>query len=1125
MQGLPYHEDHTTFDVPASSKLNKKGYRDDIKALEGLTIWSGLDGARMLWDHQKQAIALCAAYSRVIHPLTLPEAGLIKMPTGTGKSGVVAVVSRCLPNIRKVLVLTPREGLVQQMLADIRRRFWCNMAVAPAEGKTWDGPGVDPATIDLLLPNADRTAKICAKAKTADRLILVGTLQALDRLRSDRDRLLRKAAAATLDADQQTELRRLNEAMDLLATFDLVLVDEGHYEPAPSWSRSVRSLRRPTLLLSATPFRNDYKLFSVRGAYAYNLPFQRAAESNIVRGIAFVELGAAAGSTPAIDAGEHDSDQPLTDRDSAAIATFAENLLIAARSLLAHKPRGSKIIVRGASWSALAALQLLLAGDAGEDAVLIHEQARDEQKRKAHPGRYATVKQAQAGSPNGIYWLHQTKLLEGIDDATFVAVALLDDFTNDRQLVQQIGRVLRSTDPTRVERQTATVFARNAENLSRLEASWAQYLSFEQAGEGHIDSIIPGEAYLPEKIIPHMPERQYVDGRFRERLPVTQLNHRDVVLPRRAAIFDVGVGFDDAVLTDEAYEGILARNRFVVQPLANCPTNVWGWTYFTVDESPYLARHFVTEWRFGLTLIVRARNRLFAFDTDGVPFEPKRVRAARLDRSDLVRLFAPSTASQQVRITKLAASSLDMSDRAIRTMTTSTASFEDTFTDLLDAVLLPTNVAGYVGAVPRYLGLTRSKLSEATVRRVSVDDYVAWVTAIDVELTSASASNRVFERFAQLTLPDINKAAEPRNILLDLQPLDDFGAFAAERESYARSIGAPALSDVCADIEDGKFTVSLVDGTPLDCTISYEKKSGRYAIASEALNASVESKLSRTGTVMTLTERINTDQSFRILTDETDKVYMQGKWVKAQDLVVDNRIPALDIAEVVPALSDTYLEKGEEAWAANDLPTWEKTSIFGLTSRYLNSATPGMDAYAKALQEFPLALLDDDGQEMADFILVSDEKVVLVHAKAAGSNRGNNGASVTAIQEVGRQVAASLGFFLTSSPRIDDDRWLRPYVANKTVIPSPPTRSVRVFRNLNAIPEANIAEKVRMALRDRRINKEVWLVAGCLLDIQVARSRALSGDLNNRTRQLIMYINSLSTTCGRGNARLRIFAN
>ena len=350
---------------------------------------------------------------------------------------------------------------------------------------------------------------------------------------------------------------------DLLKTFDLVLVDEGHYEPAPSWSRSVRSLGRPTLLLSATPFRNDYKLFSVRGAYAYNLPFQRAASANIVRNIAFSQLDAADGTKPPIDAGERDGDQSLTTQDNAAIASFANNLIVAAGTLLVGKPPGSKIIVRGGSWSALAALQQHLAGATGHDAILIHEQARDEKKRMAHPGRYPTVKMAQAGSPGGIYWLHQTKLLEGIDDASFVAVALLDDFTNDRQFVQQVGRVLRSTDPTRKDKQTATVFARNAENLARLEASWAQFLSFEEAGEGRIESIIPGEAYLPEKIIPQMPERQYVDGRFRARLPVDMtLDREDVVVPRRTAIFDIGAAFDAEILRTEAYEGILARNRF-----------------------------------------------------------------------------------------------------------------------------------------------------------------------------------------------------------------------------------------------------------------------------------------------------------------------------------------------------------------------------------------------------------------------------------------------------------------------------------------------------------------------------------------------------------------------------------
>src|SRR5690606_3472457 len=138
--------------------------------------------------------------------------------------------------------------------------------------------------------------------------------------------------------------------------------------------------------------------------------------------------------------------------------------------------------------------------------------------------------------------------------------------------------------------------------------------------------------------------------------------------------------------------------------------------------------------------------------------------------------------------------------------------------------------------------------------------------------------------------------------------------------------------------------------------------------------------LSASGTVMTLTERINTDQAFRVLTDERDKVYMHGKWAKAREIVLDGRVPALDVAVAVPALSDAFVEKGEYAWANGDFTKWHKESIFGLTAKYIGLTGPAPDAYAEALQEFPLVLLDDDGQEMADFILVSDSKVVLLHA-------------------------------------------------------------------------------------------------------------------------------------------------
>lgn len=1123
---LAHHGRNTTFCVPDTSKFDSVAYAADIKVLEDLPVWTGTPNCLSLWQNQKEAIALGAAYVRVLQQTGEREGALVKMPTGSGKSGVITVLTRCLPDVRRALVLTPREGLVQQMYADIRRRFWANMGCAEPGDEVWSGSGVEPAAIEILLPNGTRTEQICNRAGGSSRTVLVGTLQALDKIRTDRDKLRRKAASGRLEDAKVVELARLDRILELLGTFDLVVVDEGHYEPAPSWSRSVRELARPTILLSATPFRNDYKLFTVRGSFTYNFPFPKAADAKIVRQVRFATLDAHNGSATAINSSKEDTDQALTHDDKSAIKTFARQLLELAPSLTKDRPAGSRIIVRAASWSALATLQPLLAGSEQTNAVLIHDQVGKGDNRKLHPLRFVTVREAQMKAGGAIFWLHQTKLLEGIDDPMFVAVAILDGFTNDRQLVQQIGRVLRSTDAKRQQIQTATVVARNVEHLERLQTSWAQYLAFEAAGEENLASIIPGEAYLPEKIVPAMPDQQYVDGSFRQRLPVTGPLHRhDLLVPRRAAIFAIGPDFDETLAETETREGILARNRFVVHPVADLPEGVWGWTFFTVDESPYLSRHFVTEWKFGVTLMVRINDRLFVFDTDGVPFDASKIGVTRLDRQILVRLFGPSSSNRKVRITKLAAASLEMADRAIRTTTTSTASFEDTFTDLLDAVLLPTNVAGYVGSTARYLGLSRSKVTDASVRRVGVDDFVRWVSDIDRELTAATVGNRVFDRFAQLTTPDPDKAKNPKNILLDLQPLDDFGAFIADGEGASSTLKAPSVLDLCADIHAGHFQVTMVDGSKVGCSISYNPKSGRYAISSDELNAIFQQGLSASGTVMTLTERINTDQAFRVLTDERDKVYMHGKWAKAREIVLDGRVPALDVAVAVPALSDAFVEKGEYAWANGDFTKWHKESIFGLTAKYIGLTGPAPDAYAEALQEFPLVLLDDDGQEMADFILVSDSKVVLLHAKALGKADGDESASVTAIQEVGRQVAASLGFFLTSSPQIENDRWQRAYTANKTTIPAPALGSIRIFRNSGGLAPGEVADTVRAALRDRRIAKEVWLVAGRLLNIKIARERALANTLNNRTRQLIMYIDGLSTTCGRANAKLRIFAH
>ncbi|MFI4973070.1 MAG: DEAD/DEAH box helicase [Caulobacterales bacterium] len=1055
------------------------GYEAAVAGLERLGLWAGSPDLHGLWRHQQEAVAFAAAYLCSDKTLAegLLEAALIKMPTGTGKSGVVALVTRCLPQVRRALVLTPRTALTEQLKDDIAFRFWGNMGLDVKTAPVWSGAmsgggDVDTAEVEKLLPNLAALRGLSGRTGKG-RLVVVGTLQALDQIRTLRDRIERKMRRGrTLTTLELNAYPEVTKTLAFLKGFDLVVVDEGHYEPAPSWSRSVRALARPTILLSATPFRNDYKLFQVKGRFVFNFPFPAARDGNIIRDVtlaALGESGPAAGTARARRSAEtdEDTDTPgaVTPEDRGAVVDCVAALKRQLPPILDGVGfNHPKVIVRGGSFEILELLQAAIQERFKELPVLVHERINNPSKDVARR-RYRSVDEARKAFPDARFWLHQTKLLEGIDEPTFVVAALFDPFTNARQLVQQIGRVLRSTDKSRQVRQTAHILIPKSA-LAEVEAAWAGYLGFEDysAQEG-LGSIVPSEAYLPEEIVQRMPQMQYVDGLFRQRLPDDiSLKAEDIIVPRRAAVFDTEAGFDLAAAADEIRESVLARNRFVVRSIEDLPADVLGWTFFTVDESPYLANHFVTEWRFGVVLAAQVNDHVFVFDSDGLAFNPGRIDLSRADEATLTRLLP--TAST---ITRVAANSLDMSDRAIRSLAQRTRSFADTFTDLLDPMLKPTTVTGFVGGVGRYLGVVRAKVADAVDANVSIPEYLDWLRGLDRQLSDKAAiPNPVFRRYAKVVTPDPQKAENPANILLDLteEAMQEFG-LRGDLDADAAPKGMLAYEDFCVDIVGGKFKIRGLDGVEVECVIQFNRESGRYKISSAALNARHPPTVTgRAHRAVSLTEQLNTAQSFRVLTGEDGVVYMYGQFVKARDmLAADGTVLPLEGASAVPGLGRTKTEKGEKIFA--DPVAWATTSVFGLTKTYCDRSDPSGDAYERALADFDLVLLDDDSSEVGGFLAIGERRLAIIHAKA--SAKVSDGA-VTKLEAVGRQAVASLAFCATAA-QVDglaDDRWRRPTVFNgKTV------KLSRVYRNRNGLQPKEIGPFVRKALMNPSFSREV----------------------------------------------------
>src|SRR4029077_4869877 len=138
-----------------------------IRPLVANAFWQGKGPTLGLWAHQQSAISHSIAYlcaeTRLETELNVREAALLKLPTGTGKSGIIAIVSRCLSNVRRTLLLTPRKALSEQLLDDVKERFWNNIKFPPSS--------LAEALIERVLPN--RVPALLTELKKAKRRVVL----------------------------------------------------------------------------------------------------------------------------------------------------------------------------------------------------------------------------------------------------------------------------------------------------------------------------------------------------------------------------------------------------------------------------------------------------------------------------------------------------------------------------------------------------------------------------------------------------------------------------------------------------------------------------------------------------------------------------------------------------------------------------------------------------------------------------------------------------------------------------------------------------------------------------------------------------------------------------------------
>lgn len=904
-----------------------------------------------MWPNQIEALTCIDRYLRA-----RPQSGaLVQMPTGTGKTAIIAITARMrAAGGKAVAVLSPSAAIADQLRDDIRAVTWRRLNLA----KPWS----ELTVTTLLRSNAGALRAALGRAADAPQII-VGTLQALTDIRTN---------AADLYAA-------------LKASMSLVLVDEGHKEPSPEWSAAVEHLNVPMILFTATPYRNDFRTFNVdRGHIAY-YPFDDALSDGLIRDVAFETLAAG------------------KDARSFALASAERFARMITDGTVDHN---AKAILRFADVDSIdSALSALSRSSVAKSLgfVGVHERftGRD-------PHRQQTLGDIRSISQRLL--LHQFKLTEGVDDPYCSALFIHDDFGNERMVVQQIGRCIRRLRPrARTKEPPAVVVSRAS---SKVQQSWDMYRAFDRecAKIGH--PTILDEAEYGKKLRELSVAAEYRDGKYRL-VPPPGLDDddptkeaelaltRDVVIPRRCLIYRAGNDFDDEL--EIVREELIQQDRQILasaRPFPDKYPELHVMIAHVIRSSDLFDRFTFLENEYTATVLYKRGDRFFLFDS-------ARVNMA-IDKFGPVEFAKLLPQHQSTRITSIASRNTDLSRTAIRGRTTEAASLADTAPALTDFQSVVTRAQGRIAAegrfVRRYVGLFTGRVSDGRSSHIPLDEFAAWCATLERDLVSQQDAADVFRRFAPVVAaPTI---VEPGNILLDLSGLKTDFEDPTTHETLE-------LDDYCADLRPnttpirpdhrwlfdvGVASANTANATAL-CYLKFERDPRpRFRIQSDDLNRFVESGEDKPRSV---TQVIDREQSFRLLLRDSAHAYAFGEFFDigpsrhAMKQVVD------DVLIALPALGGLTSEKGRTDTAGR---RWDRNSIFGFVD-----AQRGQLPMRQFFGTWDALICDDTAGEIADFIAYRagrDPAIALIHIKRPTTTSRLSAAS---LHEVLSQAVKNLG--------------------------------------------------------------------------------------------------------------------
>jgi hypothetical protein len=551
-----------------------------------------------LWKQQKTAVQMIEKYIRAKKKEEKPKAALLQIPSGAGKTGVIAVSSICLPEAKVVLILVPRADLITPVINEIQKEFWDNIGIKESplkDVKRFQPPKVQKCIHRILDASA----------------VLVSTPNSV---------------MSVTNSNQEEDLELFDK---LKARVALVIIDGRHCNSLKNWRKAVDELAKPTVLLKETLYRDDFRSFDIDRSYLYFYSYEKALEDEHFPPLKF-------------DTGEKDYD----------METFAREVVHRLENRDAPDSRpAERVLIHCETYEDVKKMTKILR-DITAGVIGIHDHANEEDQWEHiynHISQKVLAKEA-------IYWVLPLRLMRQFDFKGVCVLAVYNSFDHDLVFVEQLGRFLRNCKCE--SRSPAYVFSNKSSGCKEV---WERYLQYQQEFTAKVQAIPPADKkngtdiLLKRHLIADPLPIDFIDGRFSKEFDIFDPDALDCLnLPHAVYINKVGAEGLSQSLDDVVGEIVAEwtdRERVCHSPaMTSHPETPESRVilYYAYRNSPLLKQPcYFWDRKLGVTILHWERPYLFYYDSEGAVPEVISALEQKLTSVDLRKLLDKGAKSQR----------------------------------------------------------------------------------------------------------------------------------------------------------------------------------------------------------------------------------------------------------------------------------------------------------------------------------------------------------------------------------------------------------------------------------------------------------------------------------------------